>query len=830
MSTWKEEKQIKRPLLYLTGGLVLGETMALWIAGKGVLFGLALAPAVFLLLCRKRCTGRSFFGFLVIITGWLLGILCMEATETRLLKTESMALKLAAESGKTELVLEGILKKSEEGTGGDKWVLAGCKVTGRKGRPAESTYTVSLPGKVLCYVDGGGVPAGSRVQVAGSIRIIKPPVNPGEYNYRHSCFSQGIGCQFYGEKIFVLEEGRWTLSEYLKGVRRRLGERLDAAAEQKDAGILKAVLLGERKDLDQGIYDLYRKNGISHLLAISGLHMSVLGMGFWKLLRKTGCGRGASGFLAGSMLILYGTMTGFSPSVFRAIFMLLLSFMADWLGRTYDLASALCAAAFCLLVTEPFLLTQAAFQLSFLAVGGIVFLGQPLIRYVPLKNHPLSRPVFEAFLVSFSVQMSTLPAILYHSFEIPVYSIFLNLLVIPPMAGVLYSGLAAMAFAGASRSLAVFCLGGGHFILWFYEWICRSVQKLPGAVWCAGRPQMWQILLFYVLILGGVKSLEKAERPDRKKRNQGIRAAGVCVFWCSAFLFLIPVERGGLTVVFLDVGQGDGIFLEQEGWNLLVDCGSSQNKNLGEYSLVPFLKSRGITSLDTVVITHGDKDHISGIQYLLENPETGIRMKQLLMPEAGKGEEIYEKLEEQAGRNGIQTVYIGRGDRIAASGGVEMEEMKEKTGNMGVNKGRGEPQIECLYPSEETRCRDRNDQSAVLLLTYGRFRLLLTGDLEAAGERELIERGELMPVTILKAGHHGSATSSGMEFLEEVSPAETILSYGEGNRYGHPDRQVVARLKECGSGIWETAKAGAIAVWTDGERVKIQGFLKESGK
>lgn len=847
------------------------------------MFGLVPAVIVILLLCRKRFAGPAFFALLTVFAGWGIGVFCMEGKSLALSKTESLAAGIFAGDRKNECVLTGIISGIKAADRGEQWVLKNCSLVwkdqGQNSRnsgeaaatdPAaansgktvqaereksvwtEQEQSFKVPGKVLCYVDGGGTSVGSRVSVYGTVSPVKPPNNPGEYDFRYACFSKGIGCQFYGNHAVVLKSGRSGLTGFLGKLKIHLESRLDRAADPEDAGIFKAVLLGERADLDQEIYDLYRRNGISHLLAISGLHMSVIGLGLYKILRKPGLGRGTAGFLAGGTLILYGMLVGFSPSVFRAVLMLLLSFLADWLGRSYDLASALGAAAFCLLVKEPFLITQAAFQLSFLAVGGIVFFGQPLIRLqVPGKRNT----VFQAFLISLSVQAATLPAILYHSFEIPLYGIFLNLLVVPPMAGVLYSGLAAMAVSGIWNTAAVFCLGGGHFILMFYEWICRNVQELPGAVLCIGRPQMWQILVYYALTAAGIKMLgkerkERKDRQDRKSGNSGKerwkkyqRKSGFYILWIYAFFVLIPVKKGGLTVTFLDVGQGDGIFLEGEAWNLMVDCGSSQNKSLGEYSLVPFLKSRGITCLDMVVITHGDKDHISGIQYLLENPDSGIRIGQLLMPEAGRGEEIYEELEEAAAGIGTGISYIGRGCEIGtAAGGSRTVSGEDRTVSGGTRPmpsggairpggaAQNNTVIECLYPSEATYCRDRNDESLVLLITYGQFRLFLTGDLEESGERELLENRQLKPVTVLKAGHHGSSTSSSQLFLEALAPAETILSYGEGNRYGHPADQVVERLRDCGSGIWETAKSGAVEVWTDGNRVKIQGYRKKFKK
>lgn len=689
-------------------------------------------------------------------------------------------------------VLAGRIREREDGTYGASLVLDRCFM--KDGDSAEK-----VPARVLCYsrVPEDAVP-GRLVKITGKPEPCARPSNPGEYDDRAACFSDGIGFRFNGRQA-ECTGGRRSLPAYLTGrLRKILGERLENTAEPEDAGLYKAILLGDRSGLDRDLYEQYRRNGISHLLAISGLHMSVIGAGFYALLRKAGLGFGPAGAAAGCFLLGYGGLVGFSPSVFRSVFMLLLAFAASWLGRTYDILSALCAAALLLLLDEPYRITQAGFQLSFLAVGGIVCLGQPMIRDWGVRGPA------QAFLVSLSVQAATLPSVLYFSFEFPVYGIFLNLLVIPPMTLVLYSGLGTLAASFFSGKAAAFFLGGGHVILRLYEVLCRMVQKLPGAVWCTGRPSAWQMALYCMCIPAGFFCF----RGNRKNRaSAGRKLAAGAAFWILGTAFLAPVRPSGLSVTFLDVGQGDGIFLQTGEGTLLVDCGSSQEEDMGQYTLVPFLKSQGIRVLDGAAVTHADSDHVSGIRYLLENPDCGIRIARLFMPEAGKGEKEYETLAQAASATGAAVEYLSAGDEISCLG--------KETQWISVR---------CLYPYPDSVCPDRNSQSLVLLVSCGEFRLLLTGDMEESGERELLKKGDLVPVTVLKVAHHGSVTSSGKEFLETVRPRYAVLSYGKGNPYGHPSEQVTDRLKEAGVFLKETARCGAVMLWTDGKKMRLGGF------
>lgn len=237
---------------------------------------------------------------------------------------------------------------------------------------------------------------------------------------------------------------------------------------------------------------------------------------------------------------------------------------------------------------------------------------------------------------------------------------------------------------------------------------------------------------------------------------------------------------------------------------ILVDGGSTQLKKLGEQRLEPLLKSRGIRKIDMAFVSHGDQDHISGLMWLLEE-DTGIEIGRLFLPLPGKGEEIYEKLESAAARKGVKADYICAGDLIQS----------------------GKLSLSCLYPYRDTLSSDRNGHSEVLLAEYGDFSMLLMGDLGTEGEAEIAEVwDEKKQVQILKAGHHGSSTSSSELFLDTVRPQIAVLSYGKDNSYGHPHPEVIERLEERGIASWATEEQGMITVRTDGKELEIQGFLK----
>lgn len=802
----------------MTGGLVLGEALNLFIPAEQMIFGLAVWLLFFVCVFahRKSRYGLPVFLF---VAGMFAGVLRMGAEQTVFSREE----EFFWEEYEDGVVLQGTVQSVKEKDGTLEVVLKNCETEDADGETLRS---------VLCYLnEDSEFPAvGEKIRVFGEGKAADPARNPGVFDHQLYCRAKGISGIIYADGYTGMGGKAHIVSDSLYRIRRQLSGRLKLIALPEDAGILSAVLLGEKEDLDSAVYELYRKNGISHLLAISGLHISIVGLGIWKLFRKGGAGFWISGIFAGGFLIAYGMMVGSGPSVVRAVSMAGLSFLAAAAGRTYDLPTAMCIPALGLLLTHPYLLTQASFQLSFLAVISLVYPGRLFsARGETFFTNEKFSAAASAFFVSLSLQMVTAPVVCWHSFGIPVYGVFLNLLVIPLMTYVVLSGFIGLGLSFLSVSAGGAMLGGAHYILKLYEVVCNGIGKLPGAELVLGQPEVWKIGCYYGLVVSGAiiyergmkiaekfhekkhKSKEKSEESvlnlwktriliDRKHR-----LVFLCAAWLLAFFFLLPSRPAGLSVTFLDVGQGDGIVLRFASRTILVDCGSSQQKSVGEKVLVPYLRSQGVTYVDLAVMTHGDQDHINGIRYLLEHPESGIRLGGLMMPKAGN-DEIYGKMAELAKEQEIPVYYAAAGDRIENIAGKGMY-------------------MECLSPEGEEKFSDRNEESLVFRVTYDRFSMMLMGDLETGGEENLVGSGVLSPVTVLKAGHHGSATSSGESFLEKLSPEITVLSYGRKNRYGHPAKEVKERLGNIGSEILETGISGAVMIETDGKKMKVRTML-----
>lgn len=647
---------------------------------------------------------------------------------------------------------------------------------------------------IRIYLDENGeVPVGTVLFVSGKLERIPAPRNPGEFDSRQYYASERMYYFLKEGKVLKKSRSYSLYGQFLNELRQKFQKILSGIAG-RDAPVFEAILLGEKENLDETTKIRYQMAGIIHILAISGLHISLLGLGIYKILKKTGLGIWGAGVTALTIMLQYGLMTGGSVSTMRAVCMFLLSVGATLLGRCYDLLTALSFSAILLLLDSPAYLYNSSFLLSFGAVLGIGICS-PILRQILGKK----RKLLLALGNSIAVQLAVLPIILWFYGEVSVSGVIWNLLVLPTVGIVLASGV-----AGAVTG--VFCLEAakvlvipGRILLWIYESICVFSGKLPFCTWIAGKPFLWQIAVYYaifVLILAiAGSSLKKSP----------VIAVGCAGGLCLGIFVLCFQPFEGLKITCLDVGQGDGIIIQEKKYCFLIDGGSSNKKNIGQYQLLPFLKSQGISFVDLIFLSHTDEDHISGVRQLLEfirDGLTAIRVGGVVFPRWKEKPELYTELEKLALDANADVRYAGEGDSIR-SGSIKWS----------------------FYAPLLTGGEGINENSMVMELEFGKFRALFTGDIGNETEKLLLPM--LQKITFLKTAHHGSRYSTGEDFLEVTQPKVAVISCSEKNIYGHPSPDTVERLEKAGSLVEFTMKKGAVTVWSDGSRFRFEGFVNE---
>lgn len=689
---------------------------------------------------------------------------------------------------------------------------------------------------------------GNRIYADASREGFSSARNQGNYDEAQYFHSLGIEEKFRltgdlvltSKRVRPLRAAMIWLRERLKDSVLSLTAETDAALElganseadatseaQNHAGFFLAILTGDKSSLDAETKDLYRKSGIAHILAISGLHISFLGMSLYSFLRKRMRFLFAA-LLSGTVMIFFCIMSGESASAVRATLMFLVRLLALRFGKSFDLLSALGLSAILLLLFNPMYLYNSGFLLSFGALLGIGLLAPALQKIysdirqqmkenkqrkgqLVLIDESRRRSVFSdaveklsaALISSLSVTLITLPLIINTYYEIPAFSLLLNLLVIPLMGYVLGSGMFGTLLGLFSLFLGRMLIGAGVYLISLIEFLCALADHIPFSIVITGHMSGWKVLIYYlgitgVLFLGSSGKRKKLKEQTAKKlpafrnRFSGTRYVLALLFVIIPMILIFHQQgRKQLELSFFDVDQGDGILIESpSGKVYMIDGGSSSVSALYRYRLESTLKYKGIRKIDYVFISHTDTDHISAVLEMLEEDGAGaIRICNLALPYIPDNEH-YEELIQAAKEKEIPVLTLKKG--VALSD--------------------GELSFSCLYPASDYRAADVNNYSAVLSLRYGEFDALFTGDIGEEGEKILLKEGDLKDYELLKVAHHGSKYSSGKAFLEAVLPEAAITSAGTHNSYGHPHPDTIERLKDIGAKSFVTAENGEILV------------------
>ena len=640
--------------------------------------------------------------------------------------------------------------------------------------------------QILFYQTSDDDSIGQTLIVTGTVELWKSASNDGNFDAKAFYESKKIDFQLKEavvKNVYGAEDG---CGEKIYRLRRKISSVYETCMSASDAGVLSTMTLGEKNLLDAEVKQMYQKAGISHVLAISGLHISVIGMGLYKLLRKIKCSFLTSGIIAGIVIGGYGVMSGSGTSTMRAVIMFLILLSGQWIGRSYDTLSALGLSAIVILLDNPYLLWYAGFLLSFAAVLGIVAVGQTLIK--------IKKPFFtfsENFLVSFAIQLATVPLTAYFFYEVSVWSMLINFFVLPIIGILLFLGLLGGGIGLLSVRVAGVLFVPCHWILVFYEKVCRFSARLPGAAWITGQPDWRKLLLFYVVLGAVLLAMKKV------KRRQGFVIIG-----CFMLLALLHNPVRGFELDVLDVGQGDGMYLHtKEGTNFFFDGGSTDVSKVGTYRMLPFLKAKGVKKIDYWIVSHTDADHISGLKEILQ---AEYEIDHIVFSKYVLKDEAYQELLALAKTYGTEILKIDCGDTLTD----------------------GEAGLRCIFPDKTYKSDDKNALSLVLRYEDQEFSGIFTGDISSAEEQYLVEHKKAGSVTFYKAAHHGSRYSNSADFLMALSPEITTISCGENNRYRHPGEEALCNIKESGSAVYETMECGRIRIRMENGKPVVEKFLE----
>ena len=657
---------------------------------------------------------------------------------------------------------------------------------------------------------------GMHVRLEGMLVLPELPRNPGQFNRR--IYESGKKIDFYLENPTVLEvkEQRSGVREVVEIWKTEMMNRCEKIYQDEEAGILEAMLFGEKSELSGDIKELYQAAGISHVLVISGLHISLLALAVAGILRRLGFPMPVWVMLSVGVLAGYGILIGQPTTAVRALLMFFVLQGARLLGRSYDLLSALAFSGILMLLDNPDLILDGGCRLSFCAVIGVgwyVSEKNKIFRSIGEKEKRKNRgkggkgssagAILENIRAGWYLWLFTLPVMLDTFYQVSVVGLLWNLVAIPLLPVIIASGGLGVVLAGWNIFLGSLAGSPAYGMLQLYQEIGNISEKLPVGMWTPGQPSKPVIAGYYLVIF--LLVLVEKQLIKREKRWK-IRKIFPGMELCSMLLLLLLMahpwqQREKIT--FLDVGQGDASMLQSGGQTLLLDGGSTSQKNVGTYVILPYIKQQGISCLEAVVLTHTDQDHINGVTEVLEEGKKGwLTVKNLMYPYWMEGTEQGKQLKKLAEEAGASCRKIRAGDRLTI----------------------GKAEAVVLYPKEQEKIAEPNAGSLVLFWKWEGVRAMFTGDLPEEKERELLQN--LPACEILQVGHHGSATSTCREFLEQVQPSLAVISCAMKNRYGHPSPDTVERLKKTGCEIRYTMRSGAITIRKRGREILVTEYLE----
>ena len=717
--------------------------------------------------------------------------------------------------------------------------------------PKESTGEGSMPLPL----------PGQICSVKGHFLELSPATNEGEFSLPSYYKGEGISGVFQAKTIELVRGESSPFAKELFTLKQSLGNRIDALFPEETAGFLKSLFLGERSGITLSEKSLYQSAGISHILAISGLHLSLLGGFFYRLLRKTKLSSLLSSLITSFFLFSYFLFTGSSHSAFRALFMLFLRFAAIQLGKGKDLLSQLSFALLFLLWLNPLSLYSIGMQCSFFTLFVFFLLEERPGKAVRKKKekalskickklalgfskHPSLLLKFPAYLSklipcllstlphrlqgSFLFYLALLPLFSLTQFSFPLYAPLLNLLLLPLLPFFFLLGAISILLSYLPEQdfllLRLFSFSSRFLLNLLFQIFHLFMEKslaLPFSQILLGKMQVLSVMLYF-LFLYLLFFFPKA------KSLSLLLSLG---FLLSLPLYL-PKPPKELEIAALDVGQGDGFVLRKGALVFTIDNGSTSKNLFPEQIFFPYCKAKRIQHIDYALLTHCDRDHISGIQALLEkNPS--ISLSHLILPASALQDHRYDLLKRLAYNHGADVSYWQKGDELVFSEqGICLSAKKTAWAeNPSTSKKRGpdtkghQLHIRCFYPNDFSYIEEANAHSIGCLLTYGHFRMLFTGDMPKEAEEALLENcreAEASPIVdVLKLAHHGSKTSSCPSFLSETRAKFALFSYGKKNRYGHPHKNTVENCQKYRLFPLETAKLGEILIKTNGEQFEI---------
>lgn len=661
---------------------------------------------------------------------------------------------------------------------------------------------------------------GDKILIKGEFVEPSESRNYGGFDYKEYLKSIKIHGTIKADSIEILAKNSNNLIfTFANNINLKIKENINKLIPEKYSAIFTGLILGDTSKVEEEVNEDFKIANISHVLAISGMHITYIVMGIEFVLKK-GIGKRKTRIITIIILVIYMFITGFMPSVVRSSIMGIIMLISKLIHRKNDIWTSISLSLLILLIYNPFLILNVGLQLSYLGTIGIVCFNKNVynfLRKLKIRNKKIKYRINRKFIlfmdkikemlsVTLSAQIVILPILLFNFNILGIYFFISNILVSVIIGPIIIVGFVCILISFISieiaKILSIFMSVGIQILISISE-----ISHLPFSKIYIPTPKVWQIVIYYicVIVINRIYIAFNLKNPDftsirirnlvallkfkfRQNRNKVLKVLIVFV----SLLFILNIIPKKLKIHFVDVGQGDCTFITtSQNKTILIDGGGSMSEeyDVGKSTLLPYILDRGYTKLDYVFISHFDQDHVGGILTILEE----LRVGQVYISKQEQDSENYQKFLKIVEDKKIQVKVLKQGDCLKIEKNLYFD---------------------ILWPIEEQIQENvLNNNAMVMKLRYGKFSMLFTGDIEAIAEEKILdfykEKGEyILKSDVLKVAHHGSKTSTTQSFFEKVNPKICLIGVGKNNMFGHPTAEVLERIND--TKIYRTDEDGEI--------------------
>ncbi len=804
---------MKRPILIIAIGYIIGILGGLYLEKSMVLFLSCIAIIIFIIKRKKSWKiGRYKRYIKLYINNKAIIILIITAIISSIIiyQKEKEYKKIENELCKTEdIVIKGKIKRETKTKEYGKIYKVQIEEITQNGKEikAQKKNIYIQENKTKIKLQYGDI-----IEVKGKYEEPESRRNYKGFDYKLYLKTKNILGTLKSTNIKKVRHKIENPIEYIESKSIKLSENLKQKANnilpQEIASIFIGIILGDRTEIPEEAIENFRNANMSHILAVSGMHMSYLILLATQIIGKL-IGKKQSYYISIILIIEYMFLTGFSASIIRAGIMGIILISSKIFYKNNDILTNIAISALIILLKNPYTILDLSFQFSYGGTIGII-LFQKFISKNFLEKIIKSKKIIEIISVTISAQIIILPISIIQFNKLNIYFILTNLIIgfiIGPVMACGFIFLITLIINVKTAQIFSIILQIAIKALI----LTSQIAKLPYSNIYLPTPNFIQIIIYFLSIhifmfiyyiyntknktqtvkrFRNIISMIKFYLKYRMKPKTKSRTKIISII-IIALIMVMQIIPKDLKVYFVDVNQGDSTFIvTPKGKTILIDGGGSSYTNVGKNTLLPYILDRGYTKIDIAIISHMDLDHCDGIIYLMDK----IKIKTIIIGKQYEESDNYKRFVKLAKEKRIEVKIVEAGENINIERNVNLD---------------------ILWPDNKNKISENaiNNNSLVFKLKYKKYSILFTGDIEEIAEKAILERYKnMLQSTILKVAHHGSKTSTTAEFLKAVKPRYALIGVGKNNKFGHPSENTIKKLKEMKVKIFRTDELGEITI------------------